>query len=49
MARKTSDESYSDKEAARRRDAVLKQMLNTPPQPRKQDSAKASKPKKRKT
>ena len=25
---------YSDEEAARRRDAVVKRMLNTPPQPR---------------
>lgn len=29
-----SDETYSDKEAAQRRDAVVRRMLNTPPQPR---------------
>ena len=40
-------ETYSDKEAARRRDEVVKRMLATPPQPRKakQDSGKAGKAK----
>jgi hypothetical protein len=28
---KLSDEQYSDEEIARRRDAVIKHMLNTPP------------------
>jgi hypothetical protein len=32
--RRPSDE-YSDEEAIRRRDAVVKRMLDTPPQPRK--------------
>jgi hypothetical protein len=32
--RRVPDE-YSDEEAARRRDAVVKRMLNTPPQPQK--------------
>ena len=29
------NDNYSDEEAARRRDAVIKRMLNTPPQPRR--------------
>jgi hypothetical protein len=29
------NDDYSDEEAARRRDAVIKRMLNTPPQPRR--------------
>jgi hypothetical protein len=33
MGRK-SDEQFCDAEAARRRDEVIKHMLNTPPQPR---------------
>jgi hypothetical protein len=37
------DENYSAEETARRRDAVLKIMVNTPPQPR------ASNPSARKT
>lgn len=43
MARKPDDDAYSDEEAARRRDAVLKTMLNTPPQPRSV-KAKGGKP-----
>jgi hypothetical protein len=31
---KFSDEQYSDEETARRRDAVIKHMLNSPPKPR---------------
>lgn len=31
---RASDDEYSPEEAARRRDAVLKIMVNTPPQPR---------------
>jgi hypothetical protein len=40
-----SDDSFSDEAAVRRRDEVVKRMLNTPPQPRKakQDSGKAGK------
>jgi hypothetical protein len=34
MTKQSSDDSYSDVEAARRRDEVIKRMLNTPPQPR---------------
>jgi hypothetical protein len=30
---KNTDEQYSEKEAARRRDAVIKRMLATPPKP----------------
>jgi hypothetical protein len=30
---KSTDDQYSEKEAARRRDAVIKQMLATPPKP----------------
>jgi hypothetical protein len=33
------NDDYSDEEAARRRDAVIKRMLNTPPQPRRKKSA----------
>jgi hypothetical protein len=33
MADKKSYEEYSDQETARRRDAVIKRMLNTPPKP----------------
>jgi hypothetical protein len=44
MGAKERDESYSDKEAARRRDEVVKQMLNTPPQPRKPASKAKTKP-----
>ena len=29
-----SDDQYSDEETVRRRDEVVKRMLNTPPQPR---------------
>ena len=32
------NDNYSDEEAARRRDAVIKRMLNTPPQPRRKKS-----------
>jgi len=39
----TEAEEYSEAEIAIRRDEVLKRMLNTPPQPRKQDSGKAGK------
>jgi hypothetical protein len=30
---KPSDDQYSEQETARRRDAVIKRMLNTPPKP----------------
>jgi hypothetical protein len=33
MAKNKADEIYSDEEAVRRRDAVIKHMLNTPPKP----------------
>jgi hypothetical protein len=35
MADKQPDETYSDEEAARRRDAVVRRMIATPPQPHK--------------
>jgi len=42
------EDDYSDEEAARRRDAVIKRMLNTPPQPRRKKSpAPVTKPKER--
>jgi hypothetical protein len=41
---KKSDETYTDKEAARRRDEVVKQMLKTPPQPRKPTAKAKTKP-----
>jgi hypothetical protein len=53
---KFSDEQYSDEETARRRDAVIKLMLNSPPKLRSEmtigkrkakASQKASPPKKR--
>jgi len=34
MVEHSADDQYSPEEAARRRDAVLKIMVNTPPQPR---------------
>jgi hypothetical protein len=34
MSQRQTDDQYSDEEAARRRDEVVKRMLNTPPQPR---------------
>jgi hypothetical protein len=44
MTKDKLGESYSEEEAARRRDEVVKRMLATPPQPRKakakQDSGK---------
>jgi len=39
------DEAYEADEVERRRDKVLKHMLNTPPQPRKKpENAKPTKP-----
>lgn len=35
MSKQASNDDYSDEEAARRRDEVIKRMLNTPPQPRR--------------
>jgi hypothetical protein len=35
MADKQPDETYSDEEAARRRDAVVRRMIATPPTPHK--------------
>jgi hypothetical protein len=35
MSTKQSDDQYSPEEATRRRDAVLKAMINTPPTPHK--------------
>jgi len=44
MVDKQPDETYSDEEAARRRDAVVRRMIATPPAPR---NPSASRPKKR--
>jgi hypothetical protein len=41
MADKQPDEPYSDEEAARRRDAVVRRMIATPPKPHKPSSPKA--------
>lgn len=38
-----TDDQFSDEEAAQRRDAVVKRMLGTPPQPRTQQSRRAPK------
>jgi hypothetical protein len=40
------DQEYTEAEAARRRDEVVKRMLNTPPQPNEQ-KPRAKKPKER--
>jgi hypothetical protein len=39
--KKTDESEYGAEEAARRRDAVLKIMVNTPPQPRSKPASKA--------
>jgi hypothetical protein len=48
----TQDETYSDEEAARRRDELAKRILRMPPQPRKPSPSKlaraAAKPAKKK-
>jgi hypothetical protein len=36
MTKNARDDSYSGMEVARRRDEVIRRMLNTPPQPRHQ-------------
>ncbi|MFZ1964388.1 MAG: hypothetical protein WAU78_13145 [Roseiarcus sp.] len=41
-APKDGDETYSDEEAARRRDEVIRRMANTPPQPKPKKGAGAS-------
>jgi hypothetical protein len=41
MDSKRKEESYSEQEAAKRRDEVLKRMLNTPPKPHKKKRSKA--------
>jgi hypothetical protein len=33
MSRKPSDDTYTERETAQRRDAVIKRMLATPPKP----------------
>jgi hypothetical protein len=38
-----SPDKYTNEETARRRDAVIKRMLNTPPQPRKPKKRRTSK------
>jgi len=35
MAKSQSDDTYGDEEAARRRDAVVRRMIRTPPTPQK--------------
>jgi hypothetical protein len=45
MISKTLDDQYSEKETARRRDAVIKKMLNTPPKPHSEMKLRRSKSK----
>lgn len=40
----SKNDQFTDEETAKRRDEALRRMLNTPPQPRKENEAK--KPKK---
>jgi hypothetical protein len=51
MTRKTTDDQYSDEEATRRMNEVVKRMINTPPTPHKllgkPKLAKNASPKKR--
>jgi hypothetical protein len=49
MDRKSSDETYSDKETARRRDEALRRALSTPPMPHAKDGNSRRKNKKAKT
>jgi hypothetical protein len=44
MDAKQSDDQYTPEETARRRDAVVKAMINTPPTPRKPLGKKAKRP-----
>ena len=46
MANGDDDETYSPEETARRRDAVLKILVNTPPQPQ---ATRSARPRKKKT
>lgn len=43
MAKQTTDDHYSEPEASRRRDELLRRLLHTPPQPRSQPKAKPAK------
>ena len=43
MSAEPNNEDYSPEEAARRRDEVLKRMLNTPPQPRAKSPSQSRK------
>jgi hypothetical protein len=49
MSPDETDQTYSDEETARRAEAVIKRMLNTPPQPHgkgtKQDESKQTRSK----
>lgn len=48
MNNKRSDDQYSEKEIAERRDATIKRMLNTPPKPHSEMKIGKSKPKRKK-
>jgi hypothetical protein len=43
MSPKSADDAYPSEETARRRDEVVKRMLNTPPQPRRAKQPKDAK------
>jgi hypothetical protein len=49
MNTKRSDDQYSEQETAKRRDAVIKRMLATPPKPHSEMKIGKSKDKKRKS
>jgi hypothetical protein len=46
MGKMSVDETFSDEEAARRRDEVIRRMANTPPQPKPKKGAGANRTKK---